>query len=97
MLSPKSLRSYTEAFWFPFNDPLRRSTFAHRSRLRKGRLAKSVILARRVIQSREKRGFARQNARHLFVKLNYMQSFFVRIIEYSLKEHKAQNVPLYAA
>ena len=53
--------SHTRYFWFSPKIPLPTGqALAHRSRSRKGRLAKSAVLARRVIKSRGKRGSARQ-------------------------------------
>ena len=45
---------------FPGVLPFPCGTLIHHSRPRKGRLAKTAFLARRVIKSREKRGFARR-------------------------------------
>ena len=44
--------SYSLFLVFPSRLPFPRGTFAHRSRPRKGRLAKSAVLTRRVIKSR---------------------------------------------
>ena len=52
--------SYSLFLVFPSILPFPRGTLIHHSRPRKGRLAKSAVLARRVIESREKRGFARR-------------------------------------
>ena len=69
--------SYSLFLVFPSILPFPRGTLIHHSRPRKGRLAKSAVLARRVIESREKRGFARHflfrttfGVRHSFTPLS---------------------------
>ena len=51
--------SYSLFLVFPSRLPFPRGTLIHHSRPRKGRLAKSAVLARCVIESRGKRGSAR--------------------------------------